>query len=90
MMDHHIFPKQFEQLFRRRGIDIDNYTVALGEASHLRSVHGAGSGNMPGRWNQIWDEWFRANPNATAREIYQQGGLMMDLFGINHLPITPY
>jgi hypothetical protein len=45
---------------------------------------------MPGGWNRVWQQWLDANPDASAHEVYQQAGRMMDQFGINHLPIGPY
>lgn len=45
---------------------------------------------MPGRWNARWAEWMSNNPGATARDIYQFGGKLMDEFGISHLPLVPY
>jgi hypothetical protein len=90
MMNHHLFPRQFASFFKSKGIDVHNFTVALGETSHLRGVHGGGLGNMPGRWNSVWAQWIEKNPNATATEVYQQLGTMMDRFGLGHLPINPY
>lgn len=62
----------------------------MSESVHLRGVHGAGTGNMPGRWNQQWAEWIGANPNATAKDVYQQLGRMMDDFGLGGSQIHPY
>jgi hypothetical protein len=92
LADHHVMPRQFENFFKKAGINIDNYTVTLDHnITHLKGVHGAGNmGQMPGRWNQIWSEWIGANPKATAKEIFQQAGKMMDDFGLGHLRIHPY
>src|SRR5262249_27862613 len=40
LQDHHIFPQQFDDYFKQRGIDIDDYTVTLGQTQHLQGVHG--------------------------------------------------
>jgi len=92
LADHHIMPRQFEKFFGARGINIDEFTVSVDHAvTHLKAIHGRGNmGQMPGRWNTVWGDWIKANPNATATEIYQQAGRMMDDFGINHLKIHPY
>jgi RHS repeat-associated protein len=90
MHDHHLMPRQFREFFAKRGIDIEAHTVSLGEKSHLTGVHGKGLGNMPGGWNKEWAAWIQKNPNATAKEIYQQLGSMMDRFKINDLAIHPY
>ena len=96
MQNHHIFPQKYRDWFAKRGINIDNYTVSLSSATHLAGVHGKGgfvgpgNANLPGRWNQRWDQWIRNNPNASAKEIFQFGGSLMDEFGLNKLPIVPY
>lgn len=92
LADHHIMPREFEKFFRARGINVDDFTVTVDHTvTHLKAIHGRGNmGQMPGRWNQVWGDWIKTNPNATASEVYQQAGKMMDDFGINHLPIHPY
>lgn len=39
--------------------------------------------------HQQWADWISANPNASAKDIYQQLGTMMDRYHINDLPINP-
>ncbi|MDX2111241.1 MAG: RHS repeat-associated core domain-containing protein [Verrucomicrobiota bacterium] len=92
LADHHLMPRQFEKFFKSRGITIDDFTVSVDHnVTHLKAIHGTGNmGQMPGRWNQIWGDWIKANPNATSKEIFQQAGQMMDDFGIGHLKIHPY
>ncbi len=90
MMDHHLLPRQFQRFFEERGIDIDSFTVSLGEITHLKGIHGSGLGKYPGRWNKEWTHWIEANPNATSKDIYQQVGRMMDRYHINDLPIHQY
>ncbi|WP_437874700.1 RHS repeat-associated core domain-containing protein [Sorangium sp. So ce513] len=87
---HHIFPQKFKSFFQARGIDIDKFTVEISRGHHLNSVHGRGDMVMPGRYNQRWVEFIEANPNATAKEIYQFGGRLMDEYGLGGLPIVPY
>jgi hypothetical protein len=90
IQQHHIFPRQFEDFFAKRGVEIDDFTVPLTRGQHLKAVHGTGDTLSPGRWNQVWEEFIRANPNATAKDIYQQAGRMMDEFGLSGQPIAPY
>jgi RHS repeat-associated protein len=93
---HHIFPQTFRTWFASKGIDIDRYTIELTQQSHLAGVHGRGGfvgpGNVgfPGRWNALWAAFKSANPNATAKEIYQFAGALMDQFGLSGLPIVHY
>jgi RHS repeat-associated protein len=90
LQDHHIFPQQFEEFFSQRGIDIHAHTVTVGETMHLQGIHGSGLGDMPGRWNSQWLSFITQNPNATAQQVYQQAGRMMDQYGLSSLPIHPY
>jgi hypothetical protein len=84
---HHIFPKQFSKFFSKAGIYIDDYAVQIEQTTHLKGVHGKGMGKMPGKWNQIWKNFFSNNPSPTAKHIFQQAGKMMDDFGLSDLPI---
>ena len=88
--DHHIFPRQFDSYFRARGIVIDDFTITLGEKSHLRGVHGGGLGEMPGGWNARWATFIRENPTASRKETFQFAGSLMDEYGVSHVPIHPY
>jgi hypothetical protein len=81
--DHHIFPQQFKKFFAERGIKINDYTVSLGQTTHLHSVHGKGSAGLAGRWNSRWEEFIQKFPNATTREVYQFAGSLMDEFKLN-------
>ena len=91
---HHIFPREFEDFFRQKGIDIDEFCVKLGQSEHLGGIHGrggyVGSGNefLQGRYNKKWKEFIDNNPGATPEQIYQQGGKMMDEFGLSGLDIV--
>ncbi|USX11873.1 polymorphic toxin-type HINT domain-containing protein [Oxalobacteraceae bacterium OTU3CAMAD1] len=90
MQDHHLLPQQFDRFFAQRGIDIHAHTVTISSLSHLKGLHGAGLGNMPGGWNQQWGQWIANNPNATTQQIYQNLGQMMVNYNISHLPIHSY
>lgn len=88
--DHHVFPQQFKRFFDQRGIDIDEFTVPLGEGRHLRGAHGRGADGLPGRWNARWRDFIRENPGASAKDVYQFGGRLMDEYGLSGLPIRRY
>jgi len=87
---YHIFPQRFRPQFKAKGIaDIDLYTVEIEHwTTHLKGVHGRGLGNLPGRWNQRWEEFLAKDRSIT--EIYQFAGRLMDEFGLSGLPIVPY
>ncbi len=91
--DHHIIPKfrgkskKYADFIASRAIDVDKFTVTLvhGKASHhLKFIHGQG------KWNKKWMDWIDNNPDATAKDIYQFAGKMMDEFGLSRLNIHPY
>lgn len=88
--EHHIYPRQFQSYFSANGINIDNYVVDLPRNMHLSGIHANGAGYLPGGWNSEWRNFIEANPNATTTQIYQQGGSMMERYGINHLQIHKY
>jgi RHS repeat-associated protein len=92
LADHHLLPNQFRKFFKDRDIDIDLFTVTVDQdVTHLKAIHGNGNmGQKPGHWNSVWAGWIADNPDATAKEIYQQLGTMMDDFGLGHLPIHAY
>jgi hypothetical protein len=91
MAKHHIFPQQFKKIFDKAGIDIDKYTISIPQnITHLKGLHGRGINGMPGHWNQKWADFFRTNPNATNKDMYQFAGKLIDEFRLNNLPIDSY
>lgn len=84
------FPQQFKKFFEKRGINIDNYTVSVGETTHLKGLHGKGNAGVPGRWNQRWQAFVENNPQANSTEVYQFGGQLMDEYGLSNLHIHGY
>jgi hypothetical protein len=87
---HHLLPQKFRAFFSARGIDIDKYTVELSQGEHLQAVHGRGNAMVPGRWNQLWEDFIAINPNATSKDVFQFLGTLMDEFGLSDRTIVPY
>jgi hypothetical protein len=85
-------PRQFKDFFSKRGINIDDFTITVEERfTHLRGIHGRGNdGQFPGQWNQRWQEFIDNNPEATAKDIYNFAGSLLDEFNLGHLPIHPH
>ncbi|NTX08737.1 TIGR02269 family lipoprotein [Myxococcus sp. CA051A] len=82
---HHIFPRAFEAYFRGVGIDIHQYTLLVDVAEHRR-VH-AGTAGAP--WNKDWYDWIRAHQlDATREDHFQQGGRMVERYGLIGVPMT--
>lgn len=89
---HHLLPRAWRTWFAQypRNINIDLFTVRLSEGQHLKDVHGKGNAILQGRWVGLWDDFIGKHPNATAKEVYQHLGRMMDEFGLHGIPIVPY
>jgi hypothetical protein len=66
--DHHGFPQEFSEEFRRIGIDVDNpkYRVKLTDRYHLRVVHGRNKGRNGGPYNQFWQDFFKKAKGSNA------------------------
>jgi hypothetical protein len=81
--DHHIFPRQFEEEFGAAGIRIDEFTVTIMQAEHLRKVHP--------QWNEAWREfwsWFPAgHPQPTREDIEEKAAELMEAFNLLDLYI---
>ncbi|WP_296792943.1 DUF2380 domain-containing protein [Ruminococcus sp.] len=93
MHDHHIIPKfrgnskPYADFIAKRGIDVDKYTISVTAGkggAHMNLIHGKG------KWNPKWMEFIDNNPSATAKDIYQFAGQMMDDYGLNKFKIHPW
>ena len=91
--DHHIIPKfrgkskPYADFIAERGIDVDQYTITVSsgkEGMHMNSIHGKGD------WNPLWMEWIDNHPDATAKDIFQFAGKMMDEFGLGGYEMHPF
>jgi hypothetical protein len=94
MVKHHIFNKfrgespasqKYRDFFTKHSIDVDNYTVSIPETLHRTQIHKAEK-----NWTTEWKRWIDKNPNAETQKVYQFGGVLMDRYNINHLPLIPY
>jgi hypothetical protein len=80
---HHLFVQQLRKWFKSKGLDIDRYTIKLAADEH-RLIHNEY------RWNEIWKDFMKANPQASKREIFAQMRSMLADYGLEGLPIVPY
>ena len=90
---HHIIPKfrgkskPYADFIAERGIDVDQYTITVSSGKggmHMNSIHGKGD------WNTLWMEWIDNHQDATAKDIFQFAGKMMDDFGLSGYKIHPF
>jgi uncharacterized lipoprotein (TIGR02269 family) len=63
---HHIYPQEFKEWFKDKGIDIHQWTLALEVEEHRRIHRGANGGP----WNEAWRRFQKENRGATKlREV---------------------
>ncbi len=82
---HHIYPKfrgneKYSQFFENLGINVDDWTVAVDEKTHLKYIHGEA------KWNDVWKAWIDEHEGeVTAEEVLKFGRESMTFFGIEGL-----
>ncbi|GAA3647299.1 RHS repeat-associated core domain-containing protein [Flavivirga jejuensis] len=90
---HHIFNKfrgnnpatqKYRDFFKKHKIKVDDHTIKISAETH-KKIHAAGN-----NWTTKWKKWIDKNPNASTKDVYQQGGKMLDEYGVNHVPIIKY
>ncbi len=86
---HHIFPQQNELRgwFEQQGVKIHDYTMPIPRDMHLR-IHNPGGRGGP--WNQAWQDFRAAKPDATPTEIFKHAGELINRFELIGGPIQPY
>jgi uncharacterized lipoprotein (TIGR02269 family) len=82
---HHIFPREFKEWFKEKGIDIDLYTMPLEVEEHRRIHRGANGGE----WNAAWRRYQEKNLGASKIEIMKYAGQLIYEFRLYGL-IVPY
>jgi uncharacterized lipoprotein (TIGR02269 family) len=84
---HHIFPQAFKEWFRRRGINIHQWTMLIETGLHKR-IH---SGENGGPWNAAWFQFIQAHAGkpVTQEEIWKHAWELCVRFGLM-APLLPY
>ncbi|WP_233261853.1 TIGR02269 family lipoprotein [Vitiosangium sp. GDMCC 1.1324] len=85
LVKHHIFPQEFKEWFKIKGINIHEETMLLEAHVHDRIHLGA----RGGPWNAAWRQFIDLNGTATKEEIWRYAGELIHRFGIDG-PILPY
>ena len=73
-------PRQFKDQFERAGLNIEDYKIPIDKAAHRLKPDGLHTG--PNNWNNQWQDFFNANPNAGRNAILEQLLKMQISFGI--------
>ncbi len=82
---HHTYPKfrgndKYSSFFEEMGIDVDRWTVAVDEKTHLKYIHGETE------WNEIWKAWIDEHRGeVTAEEVHEFGRKMLTSNGLEGL-----
>ncbi len=81
--NHHLLVQQLRKWFRKRGVDIDEFTVKLTADEH-RWIHNEY------KWNDLWKDFRLKNPKASTAEILTKMGEFQKRVGLEGLEIIPY
>jgi len=82
---HHIYPKfrgneKYSSFFEELGINVDQWTVAVNEETHLKYVHNETV------WNEVWKAWIDEHRGeVTAEEVLRFGRQLLTHFGLEGL-----
>ncbi|MFY0526653.1 TIGR02269 family lipoprotein [Archangium gephyra] len=82
---HHIFPQEFREWFKEKGIDIHQWTMLIEKQLHERIHRGA----RGGPWNDAWRQFKNLNGGATQEEIWKHAWELCVRFGL-YSPLQPY
>lgn len=76
---HHMLPQsdKLRGFFKQAGLDIETFKVDLPVDSH-RFKSAGGLHTLAQKWNEQWEVFFDANPNATAEQIIEQLEAMVE------------
>ena len=89
--EHHVFPQEFLEFFKSKGIDIHDYAIPLERTFHQKVIHGGRSiYGKGGEWNAIWREWINSNRGAGPEQIMQQMEAMRKQFNIDMYAFKRY
>jgi RHS repeat-associated protein len=81
LVEHHMLPREFAEIFEAAGLDIEEYTMQLPKDFH-EWLHGSGWSTY-GSWNDVWRNWLAgfADRLPTRGEIETQLARMRKDFG---------
>ncbi|MCA9200415.1 MAG: DUF2380 domain-containing protein, partial [Planctomycetales bacterium] len=90
--EHHVFPREMEQLFAKRGIDVHNFVIDL-EVPLYKAIHGGGDWRLArktweGEWNAQMLRELKQTTRAAGRrltpdEIVSIGENLMSRYGLS-------
>ena len=90
--EHHVFPREMEQLFAKRGIDVHDFVIDLEVPIH-KAIHGGGDWRLArktweGEWNAQMLRELKQTTRAAGRrltpdEIVSVGENLMSRYGLS-------
>ncbi len=79
---HHLLPREFQQIFKELGFDIEKYTINVGKQEHRLRPNGLHT-NGGGNWNKVWRQFMRNKNNRTPERVLDQLFKMLRDFNIH-------
>ena len=73
---HHIFPQEFKEWFKEKGINVHEWTLVLFKDDHDRIHRGA----RGGPWNAAWRQFTETRADAPKEEIWLYAGELIHRF----------
>lgn len=82
--EHHIFTndKELRDRWPQLGINREDYVMLIPESLHNRAPAGVHSRALGPSWNDEWKAFFRARPNASRDQVFEQANKMVNEFGL--------
>ncbi len=70
---HHLLPRQFAAVFKKVGLNIEDYTINLDKATHRLKPDGIHAGPRAESWNGVWDAFIKeAKGKLTKEDVLAQ------------------
>jgi RHS repeat-associated protein len=79
---HHLLPLQFEDRFRKVGLDPGKFRIPLPKDVHRLKPGGIHAGPREDSWNGCWKKFFEQNRNPSLQDVLDQLSKMRGEFGI--------
>jgi hypothetical protein len=80
--DHHQLPKEFIDLFKSKGLEIEDYVIKIDRAAHRLKPDGLHTGKGVQNWNGAWRAFFDEYPDASKEQMLEQLAKMRKDFGL--------
>jgi RHS repeat-associated protein len=80
---HHVFPQEFADFFKAKGINIHEFILELDYTVHKVAHGNWGYLTEFTDWNKAWAKWIAEHADASPRQVMNQMKKMMKEYGID-------